>query len=243
MKNINPLSLIFGLFFVFFGGAALLINTGYMFLGANLASWRLWPLFITGLGLVMAVSPLLIRNRPGLGGLFIPGLPIMVTGTLLSMGSLFQLWSVWGFLWPLEFISLAFGFLFFAIYSRNIWLLIPALIIGANGAVMQFCSWTGWWSSWAVLWTVEPFCVGLLLLLVSYKKRSLTVMTVGLVICAFSLLAASSMSSLVLSGGFWPFASSIGAVFFIAAGAGLMLLGNKKTTIPDFPTQNPENQS
>ena len=191
----------------------------------------MWPLFIMGVGLVFAIAPLLVRHRPGLGGLFIPALPILTTGTLLTVGSLLQMWSVWAYLWPLELLSLALGFVFFAIYSRNIWLLIPALYIGANGAVLQFCAISGWWASWAVLWTVEPLCVGLMLLLIAYKSRSVVVMTVGLVICAFSLLAAASMSTVLADNNLWQFASTIGAVCFILAGGGLLLAGIKKPAV------------
>jgi hypothetical protein len=241
MNTNKPVALVFGLFLIFFGGAALLLNTGFSLFGIHLASWRMWPLFIVGLGLVMFIAPLLAHHRPGMGGLFIPGLPILVTGALLSVGSLFQAWAVWSYLWPLEMLSLALGFIFFAIYSRNIWLLIPALYIGANGAVLQFCALTGWWASWAVLWTVEPLCVGLMLLLVAYKSRSVVVMAVGLVISAFSLLAAASMSTLLMENTLWQVASSMGAVCFILAGAGLLLLGNKKSS-PELPAQPTESQ-
>jgi hypothetical protein len=108
MNTTKPVTLVFGLFLIFFGGAALAINTGFSFFGIHMASWRLWPLFILGLGLVMSVAPLLVRNKPGLGGLFIPGLPILTTGALLSIGSIFMMWQVWAFLWPLEMIWVCF---------------------------------------------------------------------------------------------------------------------------------------
>ena len=225
MNVSKPVSFVFGLFLVFFGGAALLLNTGFSFMGWQLSALRLWPLFIMGMGLVFAISPLVVRGRPGLGGLFIPAFPIMATGTLLAIGSFFELWNVWSYLWPVEILALAFGFICFAIYARNVWLLIPALFIGANGAILQFCAVTGWWSSWAVLWTIEPLCVGLMLLLIAWKSRSIAVMTTGLVISAFSLMAAAGMSTLV--SGYWQFASTLGALCFILAGIGLLLAGNK----------------
>ena len=235
MNTNKPVAVIFGLFLVFFGGAALLPNTGFSLFGLHLASWRLWPVLVVALGFVFLVAPLLVRRRPGLGGLFIPGLPILTTGLLLSLGSLFQAWLFWRYLWPLEILSLALGFIFFAVYARNIWLLIPALVIGANGAALQFCALTGWWSSWAALWTVEPLCAGLVLLLVAFRSRSLVVMTVGLVISAFSLLAAASLSTLVVANSLWQLASSMGAVCFIFAGLVLLLVGNKKSSSEQPP--------
>jgi len=228
MFTIKPVSLVFGLFLVFFGAAALLLNSGFMLFGLHLEAWRLLPLFVVGLGLVMAVSPLLVRGRRGLGGLFIPALPILAAGILLSIGTILRAWVAWAYLWPLEILSLALGFILFSVYSRNAWLLIPALYLGANGAVLQFCALTGWWASWAVLWTVEPLCVGLMLLLIAFKRRSVVVMVVGLVIGALSLFAAASMASLLMNAVLWQAASSLGAVLFILAGGGLLLAGSKK---------------
>lgn len=182
MNTSKPVTFIMGLFLIFSGAAALLLNSGFALLGLQVHTWRFWPLFILGIGLVMALAPLLRRGRRGMGGLFIPAMPIITTGVLLGLGSLFNLWHLWASLWPLELLSLALGFILFAAYAGNIWLLIPALFIGATGAVLQFCALSGWWSSWAVLWTVEPLCVGLMLLLVAWKKQSWVVMTVGWVI-------------------------------------------------------------
>ncbi|NIV37763.1 MAG: hypothetical protein GWN58_52620, partial [Anaerolineae bacterium] len=64
------------------------------------------------------------------------------------LASVFNVWSVWAWLWPMELISLAMGFLFAAIYMRLIWLIIPATIIGLNGMVFQFCAITGLWHWW-----------------------------------------------------------------------------------------------
>jgi hypothetical protein len=235
MDTPKPVSLIFGLFLIFFGGAALLVNSGLSLLGWQINSSRLWPLLIISLGVVFSIIPLVNRGRPGLGGLFIPALLFLTNGVMLAVASFFNLWGmVWGHFWPLELLALALAFVLFTIYARNVWLLIPALFIGANGVVLLFCSLTGWWASWAVLWTVEPFCVGLMLLLIAWKSRSAVVMTVGLVISAFALMAAAGMSTLV--SGYWQFASTLGAVFFILAGASLLLFGNKN--IPSSTSEN-----
>jgi hypothetical protein len=234
MDTPKPVTLIFGLFLIFFGGAALLLNSSMALLGWQINVFRFWPLFIIGLGLIFGIMPLVNRGRPGLGGLFIPAMILLTNGVLLAIASFTNLWGlVWSHLWPLELLALALAFVFFAIYARNAWLLIPALFIGANGLVLFFCAMTGWWASWAVLWTVEPFCVGLMLLLIAWKTRSAVVMTVGLVISAFALMAAAGMSTLV--SGYWHFASTLGAVFFILAGASLLLFGNKIPTPPNIP--------
>ena len=107
------------------------------------AAWRLWPLVVVAVGLMFVVSPLLVRGRRGLGGLFIPGVPILATGAILLYASVFDAWHAWEWLWPLEVLSIAMGFLLASIYMRSIWLLLPAIFIGANGVVLQFCALTG----------------------------------------------------------------------------------------------------
>ena len=107
---------------------------------------RLWPLTVSGVGWCFILPPLLVRNRRGLGGLFIPGIPILTTGAILTLASFFNWWSAWEWLWPLEVLSVAAGFIAAAIHMRVIWLCIPAFIIGANGLLFQFCAITGLWN-------------------------------------------------------------------------------------------------
>ena len=49
-------------------------------------------------------------------------------------------WSLWAYLWPLEVISVAAGFILMAIFLKVPWLMIPASIIGLTGLVLQFCA-------------------------------------------------------------------------------------------------------
>ena len=86
--------------------------------------------------------------------------------------------------------AVALGFLFAAIKMRVIWLLIPTIIIGANGLLLQFCALTGWWAVWAVAWVIEPLSVGLALLAVNLKQRSPGLMVAGIAVCAVALLGA-----------------------------------------------------
>jgi hypothetical protein len=144
--------------------SALLIIVGAMALACNLAvllpglnvwwwvPWRLWPLIVVGVGLFFVLPPLLVRGRRVLGGLFIPGMPILTTGAILLLASIFNWWGVWKWLWPQEVLALALGFLFAAIYARRIWLIVPAIIVGLNGVLFQFCALTGFWEVWSVLW-------------------------------------------------------------------------------------------
>jgi hypothetical protein len=119
-------------------------------------------------------------------------------------------------------ISLAMGFVFAAIYMRLIWLLIPAIIIGFNGLLFQFCAITGLWHWWAVLWTIEPLSVGLALLAVNLKVKSPGLRTAGLILCGFA--ASMTMMMLTVLGAWLPIVL-IGPGLLIFAGAGVIVWG------------------
>ena len=121
---------------------------------------RLWPIVVMGAGLCFVVPPFMSRGKRGLGALFIPGLPVLTTGAILFLASVFNAWGIWEWLWPMLIISLAMGFVFAAIYMRNIWLLIPAGIIVGNGLLFTFYAITDWWRLWAILWPLEPLWIG-----------------------------------------------------------------------------------
>jgi hypothetical protein len=125
-------------------------------------------------------------------------------------------------------ISLAMGFVFAAIYMRIIWLLIPAIIIGLNGLLFQFCAITGLWHWWAVLWTIEPLSVGLALLVVNIKVQSPGLRTAGLVLCGFA--ASMTMMMLTILGAWLPIAL-LGPGMLILAGVGVIVWGLLRTAL------------
>jgi len=188
--------------------------------------WQLWPLTVVAAGALFVLPPLLVRGKRGLGGLFIPGMPILTTGTILLFASVFRTWDVWSWLWPQEVLAGALGFLFAAIYMRNVWLLIPAIIVGANGVLMQFCAITGLWSVWAVLWAIEPLSVGLALLAVYLRRRSAGLLVAGVTLCALAVMGAvESIAIVSLSALFplWWLWKWIGPVTVILVGVGLLV--------------------
>jgi membrane protein YdbS with pleckstrin-like domain len=135
------------------------------------------------------------------------------------LGSIFRIWGIWEYLWPLVVLALAIGFLVTAVFVRNRWLMIPAIIIGMNGLIFQFCAITGLWDWWSILWTLEPFSVGLALLAASGGTRP-RLIRAGLIVCV-TAVGFFSLMSFVLSG--WV--SVVGAVLLILAGAGLIAQG------------------
>ncbi len=186
-----------------------------------LEAWRYWPLIIVGVGDFLGVLALGSLRKPGMGAIFIPALPVMTTGALLFVASVFDVWHIWSFAWSLIILMLAFGFVLAMVTSRNIWFGIPAIVIGLNALAFTFCSFTGLWSWWSVLWVIEPLSAGLILLLVAYKSHSAVVGLVGVGLCAVAGVGFSAMSGLLLFGG-WA-RTVFGPLLLILAGAGVVL--------------------
>ena len=196
-----------GVSLILLGALALVVNMILPSMGINFWEWtigRFWPLAIIGLGWIFVLIPLLVRGWRGLGGFFIVGMPILATGGILFLTNFFGWWDMWEWLWPLEVLSLALGFLFAALYMRVAWLVIPAIIIGMNGLVFLSCAITGLWEMWAVLWTVEPLAVGLALIAVSLIKQSNGVFVAGLILCAVAGIGFLLMSGILVATVAWP---------------------------------------
>lgn len=211
-------SILIGLMLILMGSLVLVFTLALPFLGLigwGWGAWRLWPLIVIGLGLLFVLAPLLAGGKRGLAALFIPGVVVLATGGILLFASVFNAWSGWEWLWPLEVLALAVGFLFAAIYARTIWLLIPAILIGVNGLVLQFCAITGLWGAWAVLWTVEPLSVGLALLVVGARKQLAGLFVAGLILCGLAGLALTGMAALIPQ---WWLINLVGPVVLVLAG-------------------------
>jgi hypothetical protein len=186
-----------------------------------LLGFHAWPIFVVGAGLLFCLPPFIFPRQRGLSGLFMPGIPTLTTGMLLFVASVTGNWSIWAYLWPLEVISVALGFIMMAIFLKVPWLAIPASIIGLTGLVLQFCAITGWWSSWAVLWTVEPLAVGLPLLVIGLVKKIEGVKLAGIILCGFAGLAFAAMSSILVTS-LW-ITRLIGPVLVLGLGALLVV--------------------
>ena len=212
------------------------------FLGLDLwrwGPWRLWPLFVIGPGLGLVAVALVARRR-GWAALFIPGLPILATGSILMVSSFFDYWEIWAWIWPAEVLALALGFLLAALRMRSVWLAAPAIIIGLNGIIFQFCAVTGLWGTWAVLWAVEPLAVGLALLVAGAVKRSGGLVTAGLILCGLAGLSAMGMT-LILSGFWWL--NTLGAGFLIVTGFLILIWSLVRPAPASVPAAEPSTGS
>lgn len=220
----KPSSIFIGVALILLGMLGLLMTVVTSLLGFNPLGfiWRLWPAIVLLLGLCFIAPPFLVRDKPGMGALFIPGFPILTTGGILFLASVFHVWGIWSWLWPMLIISLGMGFLFAAIYMRVIWLVIPAVIIGLNGLVFQFCAITGLWHWWSVLWTVEPLAVGLALLIPGLLKHISGLTIAGFILC--SIAGLMLMVMLTILGAWLPF-GLLGPGLLILAGLGVLAVG------------------
>ena len=195
------------------------VGTGFM------VGFHAWPIFVVGAGLLFCLPPFIFPSRRGLSGLFVPGIPALITGLLLFVASVTGYWAIWSFLWPLEVLSVAAAFILMAIFMQVPWMMIPASIIGFTGLVLQFCAATGWWSSWAVLWTVEPFAVGLPLLLIGLSRKIEGAKLAGIILCGLAGLGFAAMST-VLVTSLWV-TRLIGPV--VVLGLGVLLVVSAMT--------------
>ena len=197
---VNKTSLLFGITLILMALLALAGNLLIRAAGDEISlGFRTWPIFVVGAGLLFCLPPFIFIKIRGLSGLFIPGIPTLTTGILLFIASTSGIGHIWALLWPLEVISLAIGFILMAVFLQIPWLMIPASIIGFTGLVLQFCAATGGWGSWAVLWTVEPFAVGLPLLLIGMAKKIDGVKKAGIILLIFAGLAFAAMSTILFS--------------------------------------------
>jgi hypothetical protein len=226
----KKVALLFGVTLV---ALALLLLAGNLLTGifdTNVVhtGFHTWPLAVIAIGLLFCVPPFIFHQQKGLGeqkglgGGFIPGIPIFTTGCLLFTSSITGNWAFWGKLWPLEVIGVALGFMMAAIFLRVVWLMLPASIVGLTGLVLLFCSLTGLWASWAVLWTVIPLSVGLPLLLIGIFQKHDGVKLAGLIVSGFAGLAFTAMSSLITASS-WITKLGGPAIIFLL---GLFMIGS-----------------
>jgi hypothetical protein len=197
--------------------------------GWGFGIWRLWPLLVSAVGLLLVVPPFLNSEKRGLAFLFIPGIPVLATGGILSIASLFNAWGIWEYLWPLEVLAVATGFALAAFFTRKIGLVVPAIIIGANGLLMQFCAITGLWGIWAYMWTIEPLAVGLALFALYTRNRSPGLLKAGLILCGIAGFFLVMMTSIL----HWSLVSWLGPAVLI--GVGLWLLRRQGMLGPSTP--------
>jgi hypothetical protein len=237
----KKVSLLFGVALILIALVALAGNLLTRTLGVGIGlGFRAWPIFVIASGLFFCVPPFIYNHSRGLSGLFIPGIPTLTTGMLLFFASITGHWSIWAVLWPLEVLSVALGFALMAVFLRNPWLSIPASIIGVTGLVLQFCAATGLWASWAVLWTVVPFSIGLPLLVIGTVSKNEGVKLAGIILTGFAAVAFAAMSTILASFG-WV-TGLVGPIVVLGLGAWLIYSALMRKKEPEYPQAVPESE-
>ncbi len=217
------ISILAGLMLIGLGALMAVSNLAVTLFGIDLTRYVttfMWAPLLIGVGLLMVATPLVNRRQRGLGGLFIPGWPILATGVVMLLAALMPWWHVWASLWPAIVLALAIGFICLALHLRVVWILIPAIFIGLNGLVLQFCALTGLWNAWSVLWAVEPLGVGFTLLLTASQTKSTAVLVTGLAFCAFSGVVMVGLTALL--PGMWRLIGIVSAGGLVLLGLGLI---------------------
>lgn len=223
-------STLVGLFLILMGGLLLLSNVVLPLFGIRSwywSVWRLWPMVVVSVGAFFMLIPLMWPRKRGLGAFFIFGAPVLATGGILLFTSVLNVWDAWTWLWPVEVWSVALGFALAALYMRNVWLMIPAIIIGMNGLLFQFCALTGWWEVWSVLWTIEPLSVGLALLFVHFFKHRPGLLVAGTILCGIAAVGLMGMLGLVALRPGWWVLNMIGPAMLVVTGV-MLLLSNAR---------------
>lgn len=230
-------SLFIGVFLILVG---LLSLGGNMFMDFTkripISIFQLWPVFVIAIGLLFIMPPFFAPNNHGLGGLFIPGIPVLVTGGILFVASVTNNWGIWALAWPLEVIAVGIGFLLAAIFIRVIWLLIPALIITFVGGSLAFTTLTGLWSTWSFLWTVVPLALGLAFIIIGLNEQKTALTIVG---ASFAGFAGVAFASLSVSETGWDFVNLIAPGFVILMGLFILAIGFVKRKQVERPMEEP----
>ena len=209
-----------------FAGVGLIVLGGVAFFNATLLNWigfsvwRLWPLMITAVGAGLIAMPFMAENPRRLAPLFIPGLPILMTGTIMLWASVFNWWGIWEYAWPMIPLAFALGFAVTAVFMRVVWFLIPAIIFGGTAAVLQFTALTGWWEAWAILWPVPLLTIGLALLATGQIEKSSGLTTAGTILAGIAG-AGFALMAVIMSGVM----GVVGAVLLVGTGLVLLMRG------------------
>jgi hypothetical protein len=222
-----------------------LIAVGVLFLGINLVFattgvrfWETWPLAIVVPGLMFLLVPVFFRRERWTGVFLIPAMPILTTGMILAAASVSGAWQIWGWAWPLEVLSVAAGLLLAALATRIPWLAVPAIIVGANGLILEFCAVTGAWDAWVWMWGLEIVAVGLTVLTVGWIARNLPTRIVGWSFIGAGGLASAAM--MALATGYSSIAAYVFAGLLICVGVAVILadrLAPRSTPAPEAPAE------
>ncbi len=96
--------------------------------------------------------------QPSVGRSALIGVGIMVGVNLvaLALGTSIGWWGLFEYGWAFEMLLVALLLSLVMGATENIWILTPVGIIAGNAFILAFCSLTGNWGAWGILWPLEP---------------------------------------------------------------------------------------
>jgi hypothetical protein len=234
----QKVSAMIGTVLILLGGLFMLINVAYQATGTWV--WQTWPLFVIAAGTLFMLAPFFFRQEKWTGVFFIPGMIVLVTGLLLLVSSLGNVWKIWGWCWVLEVFAISAGLILAALTTRILWMIVPAVFLAATGLILAYCAVTGDWGAWVWLWGFEVAGVGFTILTVGYLAKDLVVRTVGWSFVGFGAFASTMM--MALAGRDSRPMSYLSAVILILGGIALVaagfLAGKKKLVESDSAAAN-----
>lgn len=169
-----------------------------------------------------------------ISGSLVGGIILIVIGLLSLFGQIFRGFPFWSYLWPI--IIIGFGGLFFvgmfAAGKSLAGLAIPGTIISGLGLLMFFQNLTGYWQSWAYIWTVILVLVGLGIFIMglytedSYRRQAgLRVMKIGAILFVifggFFELIFSAVRPFGIQQYIFPFLLVLLGVYLVVVRSGL----------------------
>jgi|GEM_PF-7134475 len=205
----NKSSLFIGIILILIGILSLLGNLLLPKGQSTLSGMQLWPLFIVTCGLIFCLPPFFFQHLRGLAGLLIPGFLILSAGVIIYICAITGNWQIWSFVWPLEIVAIGLAFLSMAFWMHQIWLAIPASVFFFNGLLLLFYTTTSSWSPWKILWVLEPFFIGLPLLIIGFKQKIQHLAMTGAGLVVLSILGLANLPILISNIWF------IGSIFFV----------------------------
>ena len=160
---------------------------------------------------------------------------------LITLGGLFLLGSLgigvgWDVLWPfiIVFVGLAFWLPIVLWWDRRAQiagLAIPGTIILTNGLILLYQNLSGDWGSWSYLWTLEPFSVGvglLMLYLLGGRER-------GVLVAASIVGGIGLVFFVIFATAFGGILSILGPIALIAVGVLVIISGARQRAEEDYP--------
>jgi len=103
------------------------------------------------------------RARTSPGKAVVGAVALFLVGNLavLLVAGTMGRWSMYRWVWPIEFLLAGVGLCLIMNVTASIWLLIPGAITVGNGVLFAYYALSQRWTDWTFLWPLEPLLIAL----------------------------------------------------------------------------------